>query len=101
MPPPLIDILSEREMPSGWVFEVGVIATDGALVRSEVRLSFADYNLWSPDGTAAPAAVAEAVVAVLLTKEAVRKLPTSFDAATLRRRYPEADEAVAARVRGG
>lgn len=64
----------------------------------QVHLNWADYNLWSPDGSAAPEIVARAALLVLLEHEEAAALPESFDAATLRRRYAGADEMIRARM---
>ncbi len=95
---PLIDILSEREMSSGWEFEAAIIAPDGQLVRIEVRMAFVDYNVWSPDGSATPSSVAEAVIATALAETSATSLPAIFDASTLRRWIPEADRLITSRV---
>lgn len=94
-----IEILSEEESGSGWRFDLQALEADGRLTRFEIRLSWADYNHWSPDGGDAPAAVAEAALRCLLEQPELRAvMPASFDAASLRRRLPDADELIRQRI---
>jgi hypothetical protein len=86
-----VEILSERDGPAGWVFTAQVLDGEGVLRRHEVTLAWADYNLWSGSGADEPARVAAAVLRFLLTKQKASELPSRLDAATARRRYPDAD----------
>ena len=86
-----VEIVSEREGRAGWVFTAQVLDEGGTLRRHEVNLSWADYNLWSGSGADEPARVAEAVLRFLLTKLEASAVPARLDAATARRRYPDAD----------
>jgi hypothetical protein len=86
-----VEILSERDGPAGWVFTAQVLDDDGALRRHEVILAWADYNHWSSSGADEPARVAAAVLRFLLTKQSANEVPSRLDAATARRRYPDAD----------
>ncbi len=61
---PQFELLEEREGEAGWSWTAQVLASDGSLTRHEVRLAWADYDLWC-EGRAAPAAVAEAAYAFL------------------------------------
>lgn len=99
-----VEILSERELPNGLAFQASVVDEGRArgLARLiEVRLHWADYNLWSVDGADPPERVAAAVVRFAASRAAVAELPESFDAASLRRRYPDADSEIARMVRFG
>ncbi len=87
----VITILSERATAGGWIFEASVTGPDDRRQRCRLRLSWADYNLWSPDGSDRPEAVARAALMFLLSKEPAAELAESFDAARIRRRYLDAD----------
>jgi len=86
-----VEIVSERDSRSGWTFTAQVLDDGGSLRRHEVSLSWADYNLWSGSGADEPAEVAAAVLRFLLTKLEASEVPARLDAATARRRYPDAD----------
>ena len=92
--PPLTaqcEITSEREVGNGWTFSIQVLDDDGRLRRHELRLAWADYNLWSGSGADEPARVAVAVMQFLLTRRGADEIPASFDAAMARRWYRDAD----------
>ena len=89
-----IEILREREIPAGWTFEAQIIDEQGLLSAIELTLSWADYNLWSSDGSDAPAAVAKAVVMLLLERLRPDQLRPVFDAASIRRQFPDADTVI-------
>ncbi len=95
-----IEILSEREIPNGWSFEARSRA-DGAGpdARQTVRLSWSDYNHWSPDGGDPPHRVAEAVVRFLLARLGPGALPQRFDASIARRRFDDADTEIPKLIR--
>ena len=86
-----VEIVSEREEPSGWRFVAQVLDDRGTLSRHEVRLGWADYNLWSASGADEPAAVAIAVLAFLLSRTSPPDLRPSFDASIARRLHSDAD----------
>jgi hypothetical protein len=89
----LFEILSEQEEPRGWSYDVQIIDRAAALRRVRMTLSWADYNLWSVDGGVPPSRVAEAVLS-FLASHAADDLPQRFDAAQVRRRFPDSDEAI-------
>lgn len=86
-----VEIVGESEQAACWVFDVQVLDGAGGLSQHRVRLSWADYNLWSADGGDAPARVAEAVVQFLLTRMTPDELGESFDASIARRKHEDAD----------
>lgn len=97
---PEVTIIGERERPDGLAFEARVEGEAGA--RSiELRLHWADYNHWSPDGADPPERVALAALRFACSRTPAPELPASFDASTLRRLHPGADEAIMAMVRRG
>jgi hypothetical protein len=85
-----IEIHEEKEEGTGWVF-AAVVAKGGRMTHFLVRLSWMDYNLWSPDGSDRPEDVARAALAFLLSREPAAEIASEFDAARIRRRYPDAD----------
>ena len=89
---PDVEIVSEREFDGGWSFELRF--GDGAGVTRTLRLSWADYDLWSNDGSDPPHAVARAVAVFLLSRITASDLPATLDASTARRRFPGADDEI-------
>jgi len=90
-----VEVVSELEGDSGWSFELRF--AEGATLT--LRLSWADYDLWSNDGGDPPHAVARAVALFLLSKITPSDLPAAIDASTARRRFPEADEVIPTLIR--
>jgi hypothetical protein len=90
-----VQVVNETEDRSGWSFQVRIAGDAPAkpLLRT-LRLSWADYGLWSADGADPPHAVAVAVIRFLLSRAALSELPASFDASTVRRRFADADDAI-------
>ncbi len=88
---PEVDVVSEKEDQSGWSFQVRI--EEGDTTRT-LRLSWADYNLWSDDGSDPPHAVARAVVLFLLSRMTASDVPGTIDASTARRRFPDADDEI-------
>lgn len=89
------EILQEREEPGCWRFE---LRADGRL--HQLRLAWADYDLFSPSGDRSPAAVAEAVFLFLRSRPELSPLPDRLDAAWARRIVPGADAMIAAALSG-
>src|SRR5688572_13158349 len=75
-----IEILSERECRNGWEFDAQVLDDSGELRRCRIALSWADYNLWSPDGADEPVKVTEAVLTFMLARAGAAGVPQKFDA---------------------
>ncbi len=84
-----VEVVSERDCDGGWSFELRL----GEVTRT-LRLSWADYDLWSNDGGDPPHAVATAVARFLLSRITTSDLPITIDASTARRRFPGADEEI-------
>ena len=59
-----------------------------------LTLSWADYNLWSPDGTDEPQRVAEAVLSYLAAKTPLVEIGPKLEASQLRRVFDDADDAI-------
>ena len=89
-----VEVLSEQEDHGGWAFQLRIRAQPGDDMTRTLRLSWADYNLWSDDGSDPPHAVARAVVLFLLSRITARDVPGTIDASTARRRFPGADDEI-------
>ena len=94
-----VEVISEREFKGGWSFEVQVLDDHGALSRHEVRLSWADYNLWSQDGADEPSNVIEAVMQFVTARTPPHDLPTKFNPSIARRKFPDADVTIPRLIR--
>lgn len=90
----LVEILDEQEVKEGWSFTAQVLDGAGDVSRLKVRLSWADYNLWSPNGADPPADVVGAAIEFLLERVSLDELPASFDASIARRRCMDADDGI-------
>ena len=95
----VFELIDEREDGTGTHWTVQVIDVEGGLRRSGVRLAWADYDVWCPDGSLPPARIAEAVVAIALTRPEFDPLPDVLDAAAARRRVEGADRMIAELLR--
>ncbi len=93
-----VEVVSEHEEKGGWGFELRIADGDGASATCKLHLSWADYNLWSTDGGDPPHAVATAVARFLVSRMTLSDLPATIDAATARRRFPDADEEIPALI---
>jgi hypothetical protein len=89
-----IEIIAEREVVGGWSFDVRVSSAAVEARLFTLRLSWADYNLWSGDGSDRPEAVARGVMAFALSRSPAAELAPTFDAARLRRVHADADDAI-------
>jgi hypothetical protein len=98
-----VEVVSEAALdesgPGGWTFELQSLDDGGVLRRHRLRLSWADYNHWSRTGSDPPARIAEAVLAFVLSRQAAADVPASFDASSVRRWHPDADDAVPSMIR--
>lgn len=94
-----VEVLSESEDTSCWFFDMQVLDDAGTLRKHRLRLSWADYNLWSADGADSPARVAEAVMQFLFSQTTPSDLAANFDASIARRRHPEADARIPSYIR--
>lgn len=94
-----IEIVSEQEQPSGWIFEIRILDEHGSRQHCRLTLSWADYNLWSPDGADEPQRVAAAVLAYLTSHLSAKEIRPSFDASLVRRMFDDADESIPGHIR--
>jgi hypothetical protein len=95
-----VEITSELDHAGGWVFDTQTLDADGVLHRHRLTLSWADYNHWSGSGADAPARVAEAVMEFVLSRRPPEEVPPSFNAASVRRWFADADALIPAMIRG-
>ncbi|MDZ4831630.1 MAG: hypothetical protein SGJ09_15700 [Phycisphaerae bacterium] len=98
--PPIAELLAERELISGWEYDAQLVFGDGSLKRIALRLSWADYHHWSPDGGAAPSHVANAVLRFITAHVEQFAGMELIDASTARRRVEGADHEIRAMLRG-
>ena len=94
-----IEIIGGNQRPGGWTFEAQTLDDDGSMIRMHLLLSWADYNLWSPDGSDPPAHVAEAALRFMLDRLRPAELPAKFDLSLARRRLPHADREIPGLIR--
>lgn len=88
--PPRVTIVRESEADLGWLYEVCIVAPDGAETSHEVTLSWRDHDYWC-HGLSAPSVVVRAVLEYALAHRE-GSLPASFDAARVRRWLPRIDQ---------
>ena len=94
-----INLSDEVETDEGWTFHA-VLDRDEDYSRAvSFRLSWADYNLWSPAGADRPADVAKAVLRIFMESMELEAIPTKLDAARIRRLVPDADDRIPAAIR--
>lgn len=90
---PAIRLGAEREGDAAWIWHAEIDA-DGAASLHELRLSWADYNVFSPDGTRTPADVGRAVLRFFARHRAEFPLRERLDAAMARMRIAGADREI-------
>jgi len=91
---PSIRLGAEREAEQAWIWHASIDAAEGSSLH-ELRLSWADYNVYSPDGTRSPAEVGRAVLLFFARHRAEFPLRERLDAAMARMRFPFADRDIA------
>ena len=94
----LFELLDETEHPDACTWKLQRVDASGRIHRHELRLTWADYDLFAPGGSIPPVRVAEAVANYMLSREEFQPLPDRLDAAVPRRRIPGADEAINAMI---
>ena len=70
----MFELIDEIEDPTGCTWTIQALDSEGSLQRTRVRLGWADYGVWSPDGGISPERVAEAVVAPMTEPKQKRRL---------------------------
>ncbi len=89
-----IEILCEQEIAGGWTFQAQMLDAAGELFAIDLSLAWSDYNHWSPGGGDTPTAVAEAVLAFMLSKMPAAEIRRKFDASMARRLFDDADRVI-------
>lgn len=92
-----VEVLDEREAAAGWVFRVRISHAGGETTEHSVALSWVDHDYWS-GGASPPAKVVQRVMEYLIEQAPEDVIPARLDAASVRRRYPEIDEALCGRL---
>lgn len=85
-----ISVNTEIENERSWTFTVTVF-DQGRKHDYEVTLSWSDYDHWS-HGRVAPEKVIDAAFRFLLEREPATAIMRKFDAAVIRRYFPEVDQ---------
>lgn len=85
-----VDIETEQESGRGWEYRAKVSRTPGETTEHTVKLAWVDHEHWS-GGRVAPSKVVESLLEFLVEREERRAIPASFDAATVRRWFPDVD----------
>lgn len=92
-----IRVLGESEVDGGWWYEVRVSSPGHGEVVCRVRLSWADYDLWS-GGAREPALVIERLFELLLEVIPPEQLRPRFDAGLARRIRRDLDDKLPRRL---
>ena len=87
---PEIEIISEQEQGTSWLFDVCVTDDQGQRYTFDVTLSWSDYDHWS-HGRKAPERVVEAAFEFLVEREPASAILSKFDCAIIRRYFSEVD----------
>ena len=95
----MFELIDEIEDSTGCIWTIQALDSEGGLRKTRIRLGWADYGVWSPDGGISPERVAEAVVSFALRHAEFSPLPESLDAAMARRRVPDADAEIGRLIR--
>lgn len=85
-----VEVIREEEIQRGWRYTLAVRREGAPETRHEVTLSWADHEFWC-GGRLPPSRVVETVVGYFVARAADREVPPRFDAATVRRWFPEVD----------
>jgi hypothetical protein len=93
-----IQVLTETEQQEGWLFHVRITEADGSTSDHQVTLSWADYDHWCR-GADRPEQVVGALFNFLLHREQPAEILPKFDAALVRRYFPEVDEVLPGLIR--
>jgi hypothetical protein len=88
-----VDVRTETELAKGWQYSVRINTPDGVGSDHLVTLAWCDHDYWS-GGRMAPSNVIKLVLeyAVSQFKPGGAALPARFDAARLRRIFPDLDQ---------
>jgi hypothetical protein len=94
----IIEVLSEREHGPNWVFSMRHLPSGST---HEMAMSWADYDLWSPEGAHPPSEVARAAAEVLIEAlhQSGANAPARTDVSLARRHRADADALIRARLR--
>jgi hypothetical protein len=94
---PDVQVISEQECQRGWTYAVRIEGPDHQSSEHAIRLDWAEHELWC-GGRCPPSRVIEVLLAYLLERGPDTEIPPRFDAATVRRWWPEVDQALPLRL---
>jgi hypothetical protein len=97
--PIAVELLREREIPQAWEYDAQILTGTGSVDHRVLCLNWADYQLWSPDGSIPPSRVAEAVLQFIASHPAAFAGLERIDAAVARRKVRGADDLIADLIR--
>lgn len=83
-----ITVGPEREVAGAWEFQITIDATGAPPHTCTARLAWPDYDHWT-SGSIAPATLIEHIARFIADTRPRDDWPTAFDAASVRRRYPQ------------
>jgi hypothetical protein len=92
-----VQVISEQECQRGWTYAVRINGKHHPATEHAVRLDWAEHELWC-GGRCPPSRVVEVLLAYLLEQDPAGEIPLRFDAATVRRWWPEVDQALPLRL---
>lgn len=85
-----IEIQTEEERERGWEYHARVSRSAANITQHTIRLAWVDHEHWC-GGRVAPSKVIESLLEYLLQREEEHEIPANFDAATVRRWFPDVD----------
>ena len=91
----IVTVQTEHEQRAGWEYDVVIEHANGVSDRHRVSLAWCDHDYWS-GGRTAPSRVVQTVIEYALSQmeAGAHPLPAKFDAARLRRLFPDLDSNV-------
>ena len=74
----LFELIDEKESADACTWKVQRIDSQGRIHHHQLRLSWADYDIFAPGGTTPPAQVAEAAVRFMMDRQEFQPLPEAY-----------------------
>ena len=87
-------VISESEEDGCWIYRFEACPDGVTTTVGRLRLAWADYDLWIPDGTVEPARVADAILRFVLENSAFQPIPDRIDSSHPRRLVSDADQRI-------
>ena len=93
------ELISEREESGCWIYEFDLKEGNEYLSRHQLRLAWADYDLWVRGGSVEPTCVADAILRFVLGNQAFDPLPRKIDSSHPRRLVQGADQMISSLIK--